>query len=49
MRRIYLPVALLLTTACGKSGNDTTDKRWTLPLHQVTTTTDQLSGRVIGS
>lgn len=48
-RRIYLPVALLLATACGKSGNDTTDRRWTLPLHQVTTTTDQLSGRVIGS
>lgn len=49
MRRIYLPVALLLATACGESGNDTTDRRWTLPLHQVTTTTDQLSGRVIGS
>lgn len=43
----YLPLALLLLAACGKQGPDAALKRRTLPLRQISVTTDMLSGREI--
>lgn len=44
-----LPFALLLLAACGKQDPDAAQKRWTLPLRQVSVVTDMLSGREIES
>lgn len=43
----YLPFALLLLAACGKQDPDAAQKRRTLPLRQISVTTDMLSGREI--
>lgn len=44
-----LPFALLLLAACGKQDPDAAQKRWTLPLRQVSVVTDMLSGREVES
>lgn len=44
-----LPFALLLLAACGKQAPDAAQKRWTLPLRQVSVVTDMLSGREVES
>lgn len=44
-----LPFALLLLAACGKQAPDAAQKRWTLPLRQVSVVTDMLSDREVES
>lgn len=52
IRRHTLPIVaglLLFVSACNKSENTATDKRWTLPLEEISITTDQLAGHIVDS